>query len=140
MTELNTSHSQKSTPPLRILPVVEKLISAYKLWQTFLRLFPKENKYSLGEKIDTLLIESIEAALTATFLAPEHKRAFVHRAIVKRDTAQVLLRIAWELKSLDSKKYAALSVLLVEAGRQLGGWHNQLNKQNSAPTKAGAEK
>ena len=39
-------------------------------------------------------------------------------------------------KSLDDKKYIALSVKLDEAGRMLGGWNGQLTKQNS-PKKEG---
>lgn len=119
--------------------MLEKLISAYKLWHEAFRLFPKETKYSLGEKIDMLLVESIEAALAATFLPPEQKRPFVHRAIVKRDTAEVFLRIAWELASIDTKKYVALSKPLSAAGQQLGGWHNQLLKQNSPRFKSEGE-
>jgi len=120
--------------------VVEKLIAAYKLWHGYRELFPKETKYTLAEKIDLLLTECMEAALTAVFLPREQKRPFVHKAIIKLDTATVFIRVAWELKSLDSKKYAALSIPLSEAGRQLGGWHNQLLKQNSATTKVVAEK
>ena len=73
----------------------------------------------------------MEAVLTAAFLTKEQKRSFVHKAIVKLDTASVFLRIAWELASLDTKKYAALSEPIAGAGQQLGGWHNQLLKQNS---------
>ena len=134
MTELNAPHAPKNTSRA-ILPVVEKLITAYKLWQQCKSLFPKELKYTIGEKIDTLLIESLEATLTAAFLQKELKRPFVHKAVVKLDTANVLLRVAWELKAMDTKKYAALSVPLSEAGQQLGGWHNQLLKQNSPEAK-----
>ncbi len=109
------------------------------MWQEYRRFFPKETKYTLGEKIDSLLVECLEATLTAIFLTQEQRRQFVHKAIVKIDTVNVLLRISWELKSLDTKKYTALSLPLTEAGRQLGGWHNKLLKENSANKKA-AEK
>ncbi len=138
MSEHNSPHSQKHTPQT-ILPVVIALITAYKLWVEYRELFPKETKYTLGEKIDTLFIESIEYAVTATFLSREQKRPFVHKAMVKLDTGKVFLQIAWEIKSLDTKKYAALSLPLAEAGRMFGGWHNQLLKQNSADKKS-AEK
>lgn len=39
--------------------------------------------------------------------------------------------ILWESKSLDNKKYIALSVKIDEIGRMLGGWNGQLTKQNS---------
>jgi len=42
----------------------------------------------------------------------------------------------WETKSLDNKKYIALSLPLDEIGKMLGGWNGQLTKQNS-PTKVG---
>ena len=73
MTELNSSHTNKVTPPLRILPVLEKLKSAYKLWHRYHELLPKTQKYSLGNRIDKLLIESIEASATAGFLRQEEK-------------------------------------------------------------------
>jgi hypothetical protein len=41
--------------------------------------------------------------------------------------------ILWETKSLDTKKYAALSIKVDEAGKMLGGWSGQLAKQNSPP-------
>lgn len=44
--------------------------------------------------------------------------------------------ILWETKSLDTKKYIALSEILDEVGKMLGGWNGQLAK-NSAPPKRG---
>jgi len=41
-----------------------------------------------------------------------------------------------ETKSLDNKKYIALSSKIDGVGKMLGGWNGQLTKQNS-PTKAG---
>lgn len=120
--------------------MIEKLSVVYKLWHEYRNLFPKETKYTLGEKIDVLFVDCLEATLTALFLPPEQRRSFVHKAIIKLDTANVFLRMAWELKSLDTKKYITISEPLAEAGRQLGGWHNQLLRQNSAPTNAGAKK
>lgn len=58
-------------------------------------------------------------------------------AIRKLDTLKILLLILWETKSLDTKKYAALSIPLEEIGRMLGGWNGQLVKQNSTPLARG---
>lgn len=52
------------------------------------------------------------------------------------DAIKILFMILWESKSLDDKKYIALSVKLDEIGRNLGGWLGQLSKQNS-PIKTG---
>jgi hypothetical protein len=72
----------------------------------------------------------IEAIVTASFLRREEKLPFVRRAIQKSDTLKILLMILWEAKSLDTKKYIALSIKLDEIGKMLGGWNGQLIKQN----------
>jgi hypothetical protein len=46
--------------------------------------------------------------------------------------------VLWETKSLDDKKYIALSVILDETGKMLGGWNGQLTKAleiKNSPTK-----
>ncbi len=73
----------------------------------------------------------IEATAAAGFLARIEKPPYVRLAIRKLDVTKILLMILWETKSLDSKKYIALSTQLDEAGKMLGGWRGQLQKQNS---------
>jgi hypothetical protein len=127
---LNSGHIHEVPPP-RILPVLGKVKESYLLWYKFYQELPKTHRYSLGQRIDTLFIEVIEAIAAASFLSREEKHPYVRLAIKKMDTLRVLLMILWETKSLDNKKYIALSVKLDEAGRMLGGWNGQLSKQNS---------
>jgi len=120
-----------STPPPTILPVLQKIKSAYLLWYGYYQALPKTHRYSLGQKIDTLFIEIIEAVATASFLKRQEKLPYVRRAIQKLDALKILLMVLWETKALDNKKYAAQSVPLNEIGKMLGGWNGQLIKQNS---------
>jgi len=101
------------------------------LWYGYYKSLPKEHRYTLGQKIDNLLSEVIEAISSASFLAREEKQPFIKIAIRKTDTIKVFLLILWETKSLDNKKYLSLSEKLNEIGRMLGGWNGQLTKQNS---------
>ncbi len=117
--------------------MVEKLKSAYKLWHEYHERLPKTQKYSLGNRIDKLFIESIEATSTAVFLPKAEKIPWVRSAIRKMDTTKILVMILWETRSLDDKKYIALSEKVDEVGKQLGGWNGQLQKQNSPDTKPG---
>lgn len=78
-----------------------------------------------------MFVEVIEAISSATFLSGSEKQPWVRLAIRKLDTLKVLLHILWETKSLDTKKYGALSVPLDEVGKMLGGWNGQLTKQNT---------
>ncbi len=122
------------------MPVLEKIKSAYKLWHVYHEKLPKTQKYSLGNRIDRLFIESIEATVTGAFLPPTEKLPWVRLALRKVDTLQVLLQVLWETKTLEDKHYIVLATALTGIGKDLGGWNGKLTKQNSATAKAGAEK
>ena len=128
---MNELNSPRATPPQRILPLLERIKSAYLLWHEYHSTLPKIHRYSLGNKIDNLYIESLEAVSAAAFLAREEKMPYVRPAVRKIDTLKLLLMILWETKSLDTKKYAVLSERMAEIGKMLGGWNGQLKKQNS---------
>jgi len=104
------------------------------VWFSYYTKLDKTHRYTLGQKIDNLFIEIIEAIAIATFLDKTEKQPWVRLAIRKLDTIKVLLLILWETKSLDNKKYIHLGESIEEIGRMLGGWNGQLTKQNS-PTK-----
>jgi hypothetical protein len=117
-----------------LLPISKKLKDIYLAWYEFSIKIPKTHKYSLGQKIDNLFVEAMEAVTTAGFLQPQEKLPWIRLAIRKTDTLKIFLMILWETKSIDDKKYILLSEKLNEIGKMLGGWHNQIQnlKQNSA--------
>jgi hypothetical protein len=78
--------------------------------------------------VDSLFVESIEAVSIAGFLPKEDKSPWIRQAIRKIDTLKVFLHILWEVKSLNDKKYIALSIKIDEVGRMLGGWMGQIQK------------
>ena len=75
----------------------------------------------------------------ASFLPPKDKLPYIKVAIRKTDTIKVFLQLIWEMKIWDDKTYLAISEKMNKAGQQLGGWHNNLIKENS-PTKQRGEK
>jgi hypothetical protein len=131
MSEISVRHGIEATPPPRLLPLLQKVKGAYLLWYGYYQTIPKTHRHSLGQRIDTLFVEIMETIASASFLAREEKRPYVRLAIRKVDTLKVLLMVLWETKSLDNKKYIALSARIEEIGKMLGGWQGQLQKQNS---------
>jgi hypothetical protein len=109
------------------LPVLAKLTEAYKLWHGFLPHIERLSRYTLGAKIDALFIEAIELILSAGFAPREGKLSIVHDAIVKIDSLKFFAKLAWELRALDHKHYAALVAPLAETGKMLGGWRKHLS-------------
>ncbi|MEK7219421.1 MAG: four helix bundle protein [Patescibacteria group bacterium] len=102
------------------------------MWQSYVSIIPKTSRYTLAETIDKYFIQTIESILVASFLEKQEKQPFVRKAIISLDTLKFLLYILWEIKALDTKKYTILSEPLAIAGKQLGGWHGQIVKQNSS--------
>lgn len=122
-----------------LLPLLQRIKTVYLLWYGYYQNLPKLHRHTLGQRIDTIFIEIIEAISAASFLSKEEKPPYVRLAIRKTDTLKILLMVLWETKSLDTKKYAALSAPLEEVGKMLGGWIGQLQKQNS-PASAGEKR
>ena len=112
--------------------VLEKIKSCYFVWHNIHVILPQVNRYTLGNKIDKLFIETIENISIASFLAKDEKASYVRLSIRKLDTLKILLLVLWETGSISNKKYIYLSTLIDEIGRMLGGWYNQLIKQNSS--------
>jgi hypothetical protein len=102
--------------------LAQKLVQAYKLWHSFLPHFPKNSRYTLGAKIDSSFLEVIELIIRASYSDKLRKLISLKSASLKLDLLKFFLQIAWEIKSLDNKKYILLSEKLDETGKMLGGW------------------
>ncbi|MEK7496823.1 MAG: four helix bundle protein [Patescibacteria group bacterium] len=117
-----------------MLPLLQKLKTIYLLWYGYYQTLPKSHRFTLGQRIDTLFIEIIEATSCAGFLKPTEKTPYLQLAIRKLDTLKILLMIMWETKSLDNKKYITLSLPLNEIGKMLGGWYGKTIKTSPSET------
>jgi len=113
---------------------LQKIKDLYLLWYENYKSLPKEHRYTLGTKIDNLLSEIIEAVSSAAFLIGLEKSPYIKIAIRKIDASKIFLMLLWETRSLNDKKYLALSEKISAIGKMLGGWNGQVIKQN-LPTK-----
>lgn len=74
--------------------------------------------------------EVIQYSASALFVPKEQKLAHIQKAIQVLDTTKILLRIAEQAGIMKTNQYLALTDKLVEIGKMLGGWHNQVLSQN----------
>lgn len=111
--------------------MVLRLKDTYNLWQKILTHFPKQNRYTLGNKIDEVFLLAIEYCFLASYANRETKIIHLERCISRIDLLKLLLQLAWEIQALDTNKYSALSTELQEVGRMLGGWRKGLEAKNS---------
>lgn len=108
------------------------MLSVYKMWYGYRDSLPKKSRYTLGDKIDLRFIQSLEFLYTASYQKTAEKLPTLERALAGIDTLKFLLRISWELRVLDNKKYETLSLELDKAGRQVGGWKKGIQTKTSA--------
>lgn len=108
------------------------MLAVYKEWQVCRDHMPKKSRYTLGERIDARFLQALELMYCASYQPPKEKLATLTKALVVIDTLKFLLRIAWEVRALDEKKYLGLSKTVDEAGRQAGGWRKGIQTKTSA--------
>ena len=111
--------------------MVLRLKDTYRLWQEYLTHVPKQNRYTLGNKIDEVFLLAIEYCFLASYASKDTKLIHLERCISRVDLLKLLLQLAWEIRALDTKKYAVLGEQLQEVGRMLGGWKKGLETKNS---------
>ncbi len=109
------------------------MVAVYKLWLEFRDHISKKLRHTLGNKIDSYFLDTIELLLVASYLGKEQKRPYLQKAGNKLDVLKFFLQITWEIKALDNRKYAILSEQLNEIGKMIGGWNKGLlQKRNPA--------
>ena len=101
------------------------LVNCYKVWYELFVHIPKSSKYTLGEKIDALFLETIELIFIAQYTKMEQKPIVLQKANTKFDLLKFLLQILWDIKAISTNQYGLLSEKLNEIGKMLGGWLKQ---------------
>lgn len=107
-------------------PIILRTYELYKTFYGYLELFPKKDKYILGAKIETHLLDILELLILASSCIKDKKLPCIQQASVKFDTLKILIRLAKDIKALDDKKYIELQKYLQEIGKMLGGWQRSL--------------
>lgn len=102
------------------IPIFTKLYDFYKNLTPVITTFPKTKRYTLGQKLDNLVLEIFELLFSIPF--SDKKVSVLQQISVKLDLLKILLRLAKDSQAVNNKKYLELQVILQEVGRMLGGW------------------
>ena len=82
--------------------------------------FPKNQRYLLGEKIESLSFSVLENLLEALY--SKDKLSLLLQANIQLEKLRYFLRLSKDLKILEMKAYENLTSKLHEIGIRLGGW------------------
>ena len=108
------------------IPIIIKTYDLYKVYYSYLELFPKKDKYALGKKNEEFIINFLELILTAKGAAKDTKKTIIGQASVKLDLIKIFIRLEKDFKLIDQKKYLVIENQLQEIGRMLGGWQKSI--------------
>ena len=104
------------------IPIFKKTYELYKTFHECLRFFPKQEKYTLGQKIENVILEAMELILQTIYSPKNTKSEIIRKVSRKIDLLKYLFRLAFETKSLNIKKYTTLEEMVIEIGKMVGGW------------------
>ena len=109
-------------PPQQVIILTNRLCGIYKLFHEYLKLFPKEEKFSLGVKIESVILEILSYTISASYKPKHNKRELLIKASDSADILKILVRLTHETGSLNKQKYLTIEEKLIEVGKMIGGW------------------
>ena len=104
------------------IPVVIKLFIIYEITHKLIFKFPKHERYTLGEKIENSILESIEILILANQASKYEKEKILLKANSKIELLKILFRISLNCQILDGKEYLEVENKHQEIGRMTQGW------------------
>jgi hypothetical protein len=82
--------------------------------------FPRVRRFTLGERLESTLIDVLELLVEAAF--SRAKQDALKRANFRLEVARHLWRLAYELQVIPTRRYEHGARLMDDLGRQVGGW------------------
>jgi hypothetical protein len=110
------------------IPVLNKSYELYKLFHEYRKVVPKQDRFTIYERSENVILGTIELLLEASFGNRERKIILLEKASVKLNILRFLIRLMKETRTFDLKKYTLLQSLIDEIGRMIGGWIRAMNK------------
>lgn len=104
------------------IPIVIKLLVLYEITHKLIFKFPKHERYTLGEKLENSLLESMEIFTLANQSSRYEKEKVLLRANTKVELLKILFRLSLNCQIIDTKQYLEIESKLQEIGRMTQGW------------------
>ena len=83
--------------------------------------FPRVRRFTLGERIESSLLTVLRGLIQA-YYAPRYRSKNLEQVNTELTVIRHLWRLAFKLEAIGVKNYESGSKMLMELGRQIGGW------------------
>ncbi len=88
--------------------------------------FEKSEKYSLGGMLENAILELLLSIIDAGHAKREWKITSIDKALQSGEKAKILIRLSFDLKQINERRYLNWQESLNKTGRMLGGWRKSL--------------
>jgi len=104
------------------IPIVKKIYELYKDFHLLRTKVPKEDRHTIFQKCDNLILELLEQILEASQLFKDRKLDALQRASRKLSFLRIFFRLMKDVHSINLKTYVSFEERIDEIGRMIGGW------------------
>ena len=102
------------------LPIYKQTYDLLLRIMTATKNFPREYKYTLGQKLKDEVIELVVLIYRANSV--RDKETHISAILERVQVVQLMIRLAHDMKILPRRHYAALAEMTDTLARQAGGW------------------
>ena len=110
--------------------IVTKMYDLVKYLMIVVNRFPRDYKFTLGDRIAQLLLDLLEWYVEAYYTTDlSIKLNLLMRNNLKLERLRFLIRLAHDFKLFSNQRFGHICSLVDEVGRMNGGWIKQLQKK-----------
>lgn len=91
--------------------------------------FPRNRRFTLGERLETSLLQVLEGVTEAAYSRGSRKASVLRQSNLKLQVARHLWRLSQELKVISLRRYRHGAGLMEALGKQIGGWQRSVVDQ-----------
>jgi len=104
------------------IPILKKSYDLYKEFYNLRLTVPKQDRYTLWQKCESMLVEILQGLLYASQQSKIEKLPTLEKTSVKLNFLKICIRLTKDVKAINPKTYIILEANLDEIGKMLGGW------------------
>lgn len=104
------------------IPIFKKTYDLYRTFHSHRQNIAKQDRYTIWQRSENILIEILEQFLFATQSYKLEKRSILETVSVKLNLLRVFTRLMKDTKVINNHQYIAIENSVDEIGRMLGGW------------------
>ncbi|MDD4290228.1 MAG: diversity-generating retroelement protein Avd [Patescibacteria group bacterium] len=104
------------------IPIFKKSYDLYKLFNDYRRFIPKQDRYTIFERSENIILFVLENIMQASSESKQDKLSTLEKTSTKLNMLRIFIRLMKDIKTIDTKKYLILENAVDEIGRMLGGW------------------